>query len=118
LSQTLPLSAAGHLRYDAWRQAPATTAEEAALVLEVLVAICTGGWPPRNTEHGLPAPRWPVFRDTSNPCHWIVAAADNLWVVVRPNAESFDFVTAMTPEKEQLVAWPFEPPEPETNSPT
>ena len=109
MSPGLQLSDAGHRLYEAWRDHPATTDEEAALVLAVLSAIATGGWPPQNTDHGLPAPRWPYMRDSGDPRQWIVAPSDDLWVVVRPGAQSFDFVTATRPVKDQLVEWLTDP---------
>lgn len=68
-------------------------------MLEALVAITTDGWPPTITTGGTPAPRWPYEQDRFDQAQWIVARTNNLWVVVRPDFDSFDFITAINPAR-------------------
>ena len=114
MSRRLQLSSTGVFRYRQWRDSPATEPEEIALVLEVLLAISEDGWPPTITRGAQPVPRWPYFRDPIDLSQWIIAASADLWVVVQPEADSFDFVTAMqpAPEQEELADWLTDPSEP------
>jgi hypothetical protein len=115
VSQRLQLSATGRVNYERWRDAPATEPDAVELVHEVLLAIAEDGWPPMLTCGAHPVPRWPYFSDATNPENWIIARTSKLWVVVHPEAETFDFITAIhpTPEQSELTDWLPDPPEPD-----
>ena len=101
MNQPLPLSDAGHVTLEQWRTATATNPDDVEPVLEVLIAIETNGWPPR----------WPCEEDRFEPGQWIIARTDNLWVVVRPDNDSFHFITAInpSPDQQQHVSWLIDP---------
>jgi hypothetical protein len=104
----LPLSAAGYERYRTWRDAPTTAANDIALVDHVLGVIAETGWPPTAGQGG--GPRWMYWQDL-DPRHWIVAPTPTLWVIVRPDHETCDFVTVHhpTPDDEQRAPWLTDP---------
>jgi len=113
LSRRHDLSPGGVQRYRQWRESPATTPQQADLVLTVLNHIAEHGWPPTdNTTDGLPTPRWLYFRPNENPQDWIVAPTDDLWITIHLNDDStFDFVNAYQPDADypSPVPWLTEP---------
>ena len=100
----LPLSAPGYARYRTWRDAPTTAAHDIALVDRVIGAITQTGWPPTVAQ-------WLYFQDPDDHHHWIIAPADTLWVVIRPDSETVEFVTAHhpTPDDDERVPWLTDP---------
>jgi len=112
LSRRLQLSRGGLCRYRNWRHSPATTPEQASLVLKVLDHIATNGWPPTDTRDGSsPAPRWLYFRSNENTQDWIVAPTDDLWIIIHLDEDdTIDFVNAFQPDEDQKpVPWLTEP---------
>ena len=111
LSERHQLSPGGLRRYRQWRDSPATTQDQAALVLNVLDHIAENGWPPTDNLGSFSAPRWLYFRPNENTQDWIIAPADDLWIIVRQNEDdTIDFVNAYQPDEDQKpVPWLTEP---------
>ncbi len=108
MTHPLPHSEVGRTLFDRWRCAPDTTQEHATLATAVLRAIETDGWPPVTPDDHT-TPRWPSMQDPFTPDLKIVACAADLWIVVRMNPDSFDFVTAHHPTPDDAAHTPWLP---------